>query len=262
MRLGLVLAAAASLLLVSPGASADDDARAQSREAFRRGVSQVQSGDYDGARSSFAEAYRLFPHPSILLNLGIVRVKTGDYLQGEEDLLHFLADYGDASGSDLASARSALADARTHLGTIRLRATPGGARARLDTRPIALMPGSFVEVRSTFGAHKLHVEADGYAAVDRDVSVEAARAQAIDIVLRRLGAPAPEAPHDPTRQLVGWILVGGAVAFAGFGAFSGLRARSLADDYNTAGSGLYQNPSTKSTGLTFRTLADVSFGLA
>jgi tetratricopeptide (TPR) repeat protein len=261
MRLGAGLLALAALAAVPLVASADDeDSRAQSREAFRRGVADVQAGDYTGARDAFAEAYRLFPHPSILLNLGIVRVRTGEYREAEEDLLHFLADYGDASASDLASARAALAEARTHLGSIRLRASPEGARARIDARPIGLMPGSFVEVRSTFGAHKLHVEADGYDPVDRNVTVEGGRSQAIDLVLKRHGAV--DAAASGTRHLVGWALVGGAVAFAGFGAFAGLRARSLADDYNTAGSAHYQDPSTKSTGITFRTLADVSFLVA
>src|SRR5215467_2489085 len=147
MRL-VTLAAVLAVALVASGAAAQDDERAQSREAFRRGVTQVQSGDYAGARASFEEAYRLFPHPSILLNLGIVLVKTGEYLDGEQDLLRFLADYGDASSSDLASARAALAEARTHLGSLRLRVSPVGARARLDTRPIALMPGSYVDVRA------------------------------------------------------------------------------------------------------------------
>jgi hypothetical protein len=246
MRSAAGVFALVALALSSSFAFADDDARDRSREAFRRGVTDVQSGNYAGARDAFVEAYRLFPHPSILLNLGIVRVRTGEYRQAEEDLLHFLADYGDASASDLASARAALVEARTHLGTIRLRASPDGARARLDARPIGLMPGSFVEVRSTFGSHKLHVEADGFEPVERDVKIDAARAQSIDLVLTKVGG----GPGDAS------------VAFAGFGVFAGLRAKTLADDYNTPGNGRYQDSSTKSTGLTFRTLADVSFLLA
>jgi tetratricopeptide (TPR) repeat protein len=258
MRSAAGVFALAALALTSHLVLADDDARTRSREAFRRGVTDVQAGDYAGARDAFAEAYRLFAHPSILLNLGIVRVKTGEYRQAEEDLLHFLADYGDASASDLASARAALADVRTHLGTIRLRAMPGGARARIDSRPIGLLPGSFVEVRSTFGTHKLHIEADGYEPVDRDVKVDPARTESFDLILSKVG----EGPGDATRRLVGWGLVGAAVALAGFGAFAGLRAKSLADEYNTVGNVHFQDPSTKSTGLTFRTLADVSFLLA
>jgi hypothetical protein len=255
-RAGVI--ALAALALSSSVALADDDARTRSREAFRRGVTDVQAGDYTGARDAFAEAYRLFPHPSILLNLGIVRVRTGEYRQAEEDLLHFLADYGDASASDLASARAALAEARTHLGTIRLRASPEGARARLDARAIGLMPGSFVEVRATFGTHKLHVEADGYEPMDRDVKVDATKTPSMDVALTKLGA----GPADTTRHLVGWGLVGAAVALTGFGAFAGLRAKNLADEYDTPGNAHYQDPSTKSTGLTFRTLADVSFVIA
>jgi hypothetical protein len=41
-----------------------------------------------------------------------------------------------------------------------------------------------------------------------------------------------------------------------------LRAKGLADDYNTPGSGSYQDPHTRSVGVGFRTGADVALGVA
>ena len=50
-----------------------------------------------------------------------------------------------------------------------------------------------------------------------------------------------------------------AVVSAGVGTYCGVRALSLASAYNDPTDPSYQNQSTKSTGITLRTLSDVSF---
>lgn len=255
----------------SPSHATQDDARERSRAAFRRGVAQAEAGDYVAARDSFEKAYRLFAHPSILLNLGIARAHTGQWVEAEQDLLHFLADDGGAQPDELASARAELAQTRQHLGTFRLHVAPDGARATLDARAIALLPGGSVDVRATRGTHDLHVEADGYVPVDRRVVVAGERAPDVDIRLAPaaaaggettappVGAPGAPAPSD-TGRTVGWFLVGAGAVAAGVGVYSGLEAISLANAYNTKGSGSsYQDPGTKQRGLVFRTAADVAF---
>ena len=258
----LVLAAAiASALVLSAraGAAGDADARERSRAAFRRGVAQAGAGDYAAARDSFQEAYRIFPHPSILLNLGIARAHTGEWLEAEQDLVHFLADDGGAHPEELASARAELAQARGHLGTFRLRVAPDGARAALDGRPVALIPGNFVDVRTTRGAHTLHAEADGFQPIDRAVAVASDRAPNVDVTLAAAGGgPTEPAPGDGRRTMALFFLAGGAVA-AGVGVYAGIEAASRANDYNTPGSGHFQDSSTKASGLVFRTSADVAF---
>jgi tetratricopeptide (TPR) repeat protein len=255
----------------TPARAAQDDARERSRAAFRRGVAQAEAGDYVAARDSFELAYRLYPHPSILLNLGIARAHTGQWVEAEQDLLRFLADDGAAQPDELASARAELAQTREHLGTFRLHVAPGGARAMLDARAIALIPGGFVDVRATRGTHDLHVEADGYAPVDRRVVVAGERAPDVDIELAPVASPggettpppvggraAPAPPGEATRA-VGWFLASAGAVAAGVGVYSGLEAISLANAYNTVGSGSYQDQGTKQRGLVFRTAADAAF---
>jgi tetratricopeptide (TPR) repeat protein len=242
-------------LLVSSPAHADD--RDRSREHFRKGVSLATAGDFTGARDAFAEAYRIFPHPSILLNLGIARSRTGEYVQAEQDLARFLSDDGGAPPEEVASARAALNGVRSHLGTLRLKVAPAGARARLDDRPVALIPGSFVEVRANAGAHTLHVEADAHDPDDRTIEITPARPTEIDLTLRAKERRETRAPSSG-RKTAGFVLVGAGVALGGFAAFSAIHAMSLADGYNTRGDASFQDPDTRSTGVTFRTLADIS----
>jgi tetratricopeptide (TPR) repeat protein len=263
----LVLAAAIAAVLLSPARTllADDvgehatDARERSRAAFRKGVSQAQEGNYAGARNSFVEAYRIFPHPSILLNLGIARAHTGEWLEAEQDLVRFLADDGGAQPGELASARAELAQARSHLGTFRLRISPDGAHATLDAKPIALISGGVVDVRTTRGSHDLVVESEGYAAIDRQILVSTERAPDVDITLRSTRGEGAHTPSGEAQRTAGWFLLGGAAVAIAIGAYAGLEAKSLADGYNTVGSGSYQDASTKARGLVFRTSADVAF---
>ncbi len=269
-RLLLGVAVALTLLATAPAAWADD-AREQSRAAFMRGVAHVHQGDYVGARDSFLEAYRLFAHPSILLNLGIARWHTGEYVAAEQDLVHFLSDDGGAPPEDISSARAALAAVRAHLGTLRVRVEPEGARAAVDSQPVALVPGGFVEVRCAIGAHTVHLEADGHAPVDRGVSVARDATETIDVTLPPLpsakatgpagaaGVEEPAPARSRRRTLLGWSLVSVGAVAAGVGAVAGLEAMSYASDYNTRGSSGFQQPDTKSTGILFRTTADVAF---
>lgn len=258
----LAAAMAATLVFTAGAGRAQEDARERSRAAFRRGVSQAESGDYASARDSFSEAYKLYPHPSILLNLGIARAHTGQWLEAEQDLVHFLADDGGARPDELASARAELAQTRQHLGSFRLRVSPDGARATLDARQVALLPGSFVDVRTTRGPHALRVDADGYASYGKTLNVVGDKGPDVDVSLKPAGeAPATTTTHPgETRRIVGWFLVAGAGVAAVVGTVAGVEAMSLASEYNDrTNTEHFQDPGTKASGITFRTSADIAF---
>lgn len=258
----LLLAAslAAALLASSVEAGADEGPREQSRAAFRKGVTWVQEGNYTAARDAFLEAYKIFPHPSILLNLGIARAHTGEWVEAEQDLVRFLADDGGAQPDELASARAELAQTRSHLGTFRLRVSPDGSRAALDGKPIALIPGSFVDVRTTRGSHDLAVDADGFTPSRSTVVVAGERAPNVDLSLSAAGAPVKTRAED--RRTLAWFLLAGSGVAAAVGVYAGVEALTLSHAYNTAGSGSYQDQATKARGITFRTSADIAFLVA
>jgi hypothetical protein len=240
----------------------------KSRAAFRKGVTQLKAQDWVGARASFEAAWALFPHPSILLNLGIARLKTDDPVLAEQDLLRFLAEDPGAAPEELAGAREALAEARARIGTLRVKASPAAARITIDGRQVErVRPAEstvVAEQRVKAGSHAVRVEADGYATDERAVTV-AAKLDA-DVVVA-LVASERETPsgEDPlkTRRLVGWTLVAtGGVALI-TGVAMALRAASLSDDYgDPANPATFQNPEVRSEGIGFRTGADVAVGLA
>ncbi|WP_394822580.1 hypothetical protein [Pendulispora albinea] len=246
----------------------DEGARERSRAAFRRGVALVKEENYAAARDAFDEAYRLYAHPSILLNLGLARAKTGEYVEAERNLLSFLVDDGGAAPDEQKGARAALAEVRMHLGTLLIQVAQATARATLDRKPIPLVSGGISEVRVVAGEHALHVEAEGYVPLDQALRVEPGRSTSRSLALasespaavtvRETPGGSNEAASSRTKT-IGWSLVAVSAATLGFGAYAGLRALSLSDDYERTGV-----RGTKSTGMAFRTFADVSIlvGLA
>lgn len=250
----------------------DPAAKEKSRAAFRRGVGQLRSKEWTAARASFEEAYQLFPHPSILLNLGITQLRTNDPVLAEQNLTKFLSEDAGSSQDEIAGAREALAEAKSKVGTVRVVASPPSARVTIDGRRIENVKRAegdtvVAEVRAKPGRHAVVVEAEGFGTEKRDVELQAKGEGEVKVALvestqkKDVVVVPKRADGTSTRTVVGWTLVGvaGAAAIGG-GAFA-LVAKNKADEYNEQRGGL-QDPDLKSSGTTFRTLADVSFGVA
>ena len=250
----------------SPAGSVDTKTREKSRAAFRRGVIQLRAQDWAGARASFEEAWSLVQHPSILLNLGIARLHTDDPILAEQDLVRFLSEDPGAAPEELASAREALAEARSHIGTLRVRATPAAARVLVDGKPVAVRAlaggdaSGVAEARLKAGAHTVVVDAAGYEPTTKSVDLPAKTDTEVEVTLvaEVASKPPPRASPSSTRRIVGWSLAGTAgVAFVASG-LMGFRAISLAGDYDDRGSPSFQKANVKGEGITFRTGADVA----
>ena len=249
--------------------TADAEARERSRAAFRKGVAQLRAQDWTAARASFEAAWGLYPHPSILLNLGIARLRTDDPVRAEQDLVRFLSEDVGAAADELAGAREALAEARTKIGTIRVIAAPATARVSVDGKPVETVrradpgvSGVVAEVRTKPGKHSVIVEAEGHTPGHRDVDVMAKGEAIANIALVAIEAPKPAEPTaSPVRAIVGWSAAGLAGAGLITGAVTALRARTLSNEYSDPSSARYQEPSVRSEGITFRTTADVALAV-
>ncbi len=260
----VVAALVAAVSAAVPRSARAADPREDSRAAFLRGVGEAHKNHFTAARDAFLEAYRLFPHPSILLNLGVAEMHTGEYVLAEASLTRFLVDDGGATADDLANARATLAVVRKHIGTLRIRAAADGApvRATLDTLPLALSEGAYVDVRAVVGPATLRVEADGHAPVVQQVVVAHDDNPPLDVVLPRSALVHAGGEGGAGGRTLAWGLLGGAAAAVVVGTVAGIEAITLAHDYNSASSPEFQSASTRSEGVAWRTTSDVAFATA
>lgn len=251
--------------------NADPQAKEKSRAAFRRGVGQLKAQDWTGARASFEEAWSLVQHPSILLNLGIARLKTDEPVLAEADLVRFLSEDPGAAADEIASAREALAEARTKIGTLRVVATPATARVVIDGKPTPIRASGdagTAEARLKSGTHSVSVDADGYNPSEKSVELPAKSETEVKVSLtpKEGGSPGVKSPTTrstggpTTRTIVGWSLAGvGAGALLASG-IMGIRAISLSGDYeDESNRATFQNADVKDEGIAFRTGADIAF---
>lgn len=259
--LGLVLTVSAPALAKDPPAKdtpAQIEARDASRREFARGVAEMKAGRYPTARDAFKTAYRLYPHPSILLNLGVARARSGEYVEAEQDLERFSMRDNDATADEKATAEQTLAEVRTHLGTLRLRVTPDEAHATLDGKDVNVSRSESAETRVVAGTHVLTGFGPGLGTRKREVVVKAGEISDVTLDLGRLRSD-EEVLHTEPRVAIGWAVFGGAVVSASVGTFAGLRALSLSSEYDEQPAGS-QDPALRSEGKTLRILSDVSFG--
>lgn len=271
-----ILAACATTSIASvvradePPVTADAESRERSRAAFRKGVAQLRAQDWAAARASFETAWSLYPHPSILLNLGIARLRTDDPVRAEQDLVRFLSEDVGAAPDELAGAREALAEARTKLGTLRIAVSPPAARVIVDGKPVETVRGAdpsvstvVADVRAKPGRHVVAVEAEGYAPARRDLDVSARGEASATIALAPVDTKKPPVATGPsTRAVVGWSLAGLAGAALITGGVTALRARTLSNEYSDPASTRFQDRSARSSGIAFRTAADVGLSVA
>lgn len=161
-------------------------ARAQTneaRQAFQTGVQAYAEQHYAEALESFRTAYRIRPHPSVLVNIANCYVALNRPQDAISTFERFLNDPTVApSPQQRTEIETALAEARRHLATINVLVFPPGAEVYLDgdlvgtaplRRPLQTGPGPHViEARSAGGGsvqHQARVEGGGTMTLTLDI---------------------------------------------------------------------------------------------
>jgi hypothetical protein len=253
--LPLVLAIA-----TAPAARADDKAVREAQARFEEGLGRVKSGDFEGARMSFVQAYVVLHKPDILWNLALSEEKSGRVVEALGHFKEFATQVpGDA---DRVGAQKHVDALMLQTGHIEVLA-PAGTPLILDgttsvgTTPLAdtvdVTPGHHVvDGKLPEGTKALVVDAVAGEIVrvsfvvsggDRPSSATPApQSPASDVPAPApapVVAPAPEAPRSGSPSIppsgaklaTTTAIGGGAVIAAVLGVYFGLQSRS---DANTA----------------------------
>jgi len=214
----ILLAGALALAAIShaPSAAAQTN---EARVAFQSGVQAYAAQHYAEALEAFRTAYRIRPHPSVLVNIANCYVALNRPQDAISTFERFLNDPTvSPSPQQRTEIETALAEARRHLATINVLVFPPGAEVYLDgdlvgtaplRRPLQTGPGPHViEARQPGGGtvqHQARVEGGGAVTLTLDIlrnrsfigSVAPEAAPPVPVV-----APPVVAPPRPTPPVV------------------------------------------------------------
>ena len=180
--LALSLALCCLSVLAPAPASADTPAN-EARAQFERGVSLADRGEIDAAIEAFETAYRSQPHPAVLFNLGQAYSAGGRPLEAVRALRSYLELAAPVSPRK-EQAEQLLRFNEARIGRLNLRVQPEHAEVTIDGRGV----GKARDVPSidlAAGSHVISAQAQGYAAVTRQVSIRpwAGQAASLELVL-------------------------------------------------------------------------------
>jgi hypothetical protein len=261
------VALAAMVLLSAAGArgqTANDKQQAQALQVA--GVHLMDQGDNHGAIAKFEEAFRLFPSPKILFNLGRAHFALHDEVEALADFERFLDESPYAPKESRNEAQRVVEQLRPRLSYLDLEIEDPGSRIALDGREVGTAPLARPVVVAP-GAHELRVEKAGMQPSIQTVSPVpgqklrvAVRLVAVSEPTPALVPPAAPAPTAPTSAGVGpsepvtasgpapavpapsggsawhttaaWISAGAAVLFLGGGITAQISSSSKNADFN------------------------------
>ena len=210
----------ASLLLAAP-AWADESAKnAQNqvkelaRELLLKGHERRKANDHDGAYAHYKAAWRIFEHEQTAQWLGKSELRAGHYLAAAEHLDKYLREAPkDTSPEELATARKELAEAKKHVGTLRVTVAEAGAEVFLNEATKGLGPMDrdfFVEPR----AYRVEVKVGA-----RTIGVAEGEVLEGERGVVRLEKPltTPTSAVNKPESRVPVVILGGAAAVIGTG---------------------------------------------
>jgi hypothetical protein len=242
-RFAIAVAAGAASLAAALPARAQDEGRAA--ELNREAAEHAKHEEWNVARALLAEAYRLRPDASLLVNLAASELKSDHPVDALRHLRAYLADpHGDANVKQ-AIQSDMLPRAMAATGHLIIH-FPAGARVTVDNQVVPAAPDATAATDDVMpGAHSVDVWSAG-ATMHQSVEVKAGDSIDVRAVPEASPPPAaaavapppventPASQDDADRLQSGWttgrfvslgLLVGGA-ALAGVGTYFALDASS------------------------------------
>lgn len=133
-----VLLVGASLAVIPSTAMAQNPSEA--RVAFQEGVQHFGARRFAEALVSFQRAYRIRPHPSVMVNIANCYLSLEQPLEAISWFERYLRDATGVSPEQRAQIEHTVADARQRLASLNILAVPAGAEIYIDGTSIGVAP--------------------------------------------------------------------------------------------------------------------------
>ena len=175
-------------------ASGQTDADKKQAQALQvAGVHLMERGDNHGALEKFEEAFRLFPSPKILFNMGKAHHALGQEVEAVTALERFLDEAPYAPKESRAEAERVVESLRPKLSYLEIETDDSDCHVSIDGRDVGVSPLARA-VPVTPGAHEVRLEKTGMNAETRTVSPVPGQKLRVFAKLSPPPAPAPIAP--------------------------------------------------------------------
>jgi hypothetical protein len=232
-------------------ARADEPESAEARALITEAVAEYDGHRYEEARALFRRAHEMQPSARTLRGIGMASFELRDYVQALRNLQSSLQEQRrPLTPEQRRHVQQLIERTQTYVGRFNLTVVPATATVRVDGK-LATFEDAGVLLLG-FGMHTVTVEAAGYLAASRDISVIGGERQTLAVARRPaarpaapgadpalagggggtglpdsgLGAPgAGEAGGGVTSRPAFWFISAGALATGALGA--GLWARQL-----------------------------------
>ncbi len=149
-----------------PAGPSDAD-RATAREAYGRGQTHLEAGEFEQAEAAFMEAYGAVPNPVVLIGVAHARERGGNAVGAVESYERYLTERADAP--DRAEVEQSIAELRARPATLVLTSTPPGAAITIDE--VAREEVTPAEVEVPPGDHTVALTLEGHEPVTETVTV-------------------------------------------------------------------------------------------
>jgi hypothetical protein len=128
-------------LLAQVGAPpATPEAREQARPLLKEGARHYLEGEFQQALEKFTEAYKIFPSPKLLFNIGQANRELDRPVDAVEAFERFLAQSPEGVPELVTEAKRSLAELAPRIGRLRIECPLSGAEISIDGKPVGRAP--------------------------------------------------------------------------------------------------------------------------
>lgn len=220
--------------------SAASASKMQAQSLLTEGSRLYGQGNYAGALEKFNAAYRAYPSPKLLFNIGQANRDLSRPAEAREAFERYVASEDDVSSPTVTEARASLEELQRSLGRIRVDCETSGAEVRLDGKSAGVAPLARV-LWATAGRHQVTASHARSALALEDVDVKAGVLTVVTLRLQPLATPVTDVSKPESAAVEkerhwrwAWVATGTTVALGVGAIVAGLAMQSKYDSLNSS----------------------------